>query len=77
MFDNKLSRERATEEEMAMKKNWEKPELVVLFRGKPEEAVLTHCKHKSETPVAPFPYHDDCNNRVGCCGACSSNANRS
>ncbi len=27
-----------------MKKVWQKPELVVLVRGKPEEAVLTACK---------------------------------
>jgi len=27
-----------------MKKAWEKPELVVLTRGNPEEAVLSACK---------------------------------
>jgi hypothetical protein len=27
-----------------MKKKWEKPKLVVLVRGKPEEAVLELCK---------------------------------
>jgi len=27
-----------------MKKVWEKPELVVLVRGKPEESVLASCK---------------------------------
>lgn len=26
------------------KKVWEKPKLIVLFRGKPEEAVLETCK---------------------------------
>lgn len=26
------------------KKKWEKPELIVLFRGKPEQAVLAACK---------------------------------
>ena len=27
-----------------MKKQWQKPELIVLVRSKPEEAVLTACK---------------------------------
>ena len=27
-----------------MKKEWTKPELIVLLQGKAEEAVLTHCK---------------------------------
>ncbi|MDF1590731.1 MAG: hypothetical protein P1P89_04375 [Desulfobacterales bacterium] len=27
-----------------MKKIWEKPKLVVLYRGKPEESVLAACK---------------------------------
>jgi len=27
-----------------MKKTWPKPELIVLLRSKPEEAVLLHCK---------------------------------
>lgn len=26
------------------KKKWERPQLIVLFRGKPEEAVLNGCK---------------------------------
>ncbi len=26
------------------KKTWEKPQLIVLARGTPEESVLTHCK---------------------------------
>ncbi|HNR69447.1 MAG TPA: hypothetical protein PKN24_15470 [bacterium] len=27
-----------------MKSRWEKPELIVLLKGRSEEAVLTHCK---------------------------------
>ena len=27
-----------------MKKVWQKPELIILLKGKPEEAVLTQCK---------------------------------
>ena len=29
---------------MREKKKWQNPELIVLVRGKPEEAVLTACK---------------------------------
>jgi hypothetical protein len=28
-----------------MKKSWEKPKLIVLFRGRPEERVLQSCKN--------------------------------
>lgn len=29
------------------KKKWLKPELVILFRGKPEESVLTVCRYNA------------------------------
>ncbi len=32
------------EEIKTQRKEWQKPELIVLVRSKPEEAVLTHCK---------------------------------
>jgi len=32
-----------------MKKNWEKPKLIVLIRGKPEESVLFFCKLFGDT----------------------------
>ncbi|MHB8094431.1 MAG: hypothetical protein ACYDH0_05755 [Candidatus Aminicenantales bacterium] len=63
-----------------MKKTWNKPELVVLFRGKPEESVLFHCKHKNNPVVAPASFHEDCNHMSSAkctCGACQDNANRS
>ncbi len=34
------------------KKKWEKPKLVVLVRGKPEEAVLATCKVNEITATA-------------------------
>ncbi len=59
-------------------KVWKKPELVVLFRGKPEESVLFHCKHKNNPVAAPAAIHDDCNDTSGDhCGACQSNASSS
>jgi hypothetical protein len=40
-----------------MKKVWEKPTLVILVRGKPEEAVLDVCKflHVGDAPINVFP----------------------
>jgi hypothetical protein len=60
-----------------MKKPWKTPELVILFRGRPEESVLVHCKHKNNPPVAPGSYHDDCNTNPASCSACQSNRNSS
>ncbi len=37
------------------KKNWIVPELIVLVRNKPEEAVLTSCKNYG-SPPAPLVY---------------------
>jgi len=31
-------------EEIALKKEWQKPQLIVMTRSKPEESVLTYCK---------------------------------
>ena len=45
--------------ECIMKTAWQKPELIVLLRSKPEEAVLTFCK--SGTIGGP-------NNEAGGCG---------
>ena len=60
-----------------MKKEWQKPKLIILYRGRPDEAVLTHCKHKNVPPVNPASYHDDCNGSTSNCGACSSNKSAS
>lgn len=56
-----------------MKKRWETPELVVLFRGRPEESVLTHCKHANNPPVSPQSFQGDCNSNPASCSACQSN----
>ena len=50
---------------------WSKPELVVMYRGKPEEAVLTTCKYGlSVQPWAPVTSHSVCEVE-GCNGQCS------
>ena len=41
------------------KKAWVKPELIVLVRKKPEEAVLTFCKTSGES-VGPFVSENSC-----------------
>ncbi len=60
-----------------MKKPWKTPELVILFRGRPEESVLVHSKHKNHVPVAPGACHDDCNTNPASYSACQSNRNAS
>jgi len=40
------------------KKEWSEPELIVLVRSKPEEAVLTACKGAPYTPETPPPRHE-------------------
>ena len=48
-----------------MKKQWQKPQLVVLLRSKPEEAVLTACKSwlASQGPANQF---NVCKQDAGC-----------
>ena len=36
-----------------MKKEWTKPKLISLYRGRPQEAVLTVCKTTSGTQSGP------------------------
>ncbi len=43
------------------RKVWQKPELVVLVRNKPEEAVLMGCKQFGGGPRLPGPHTDKCN----------------
>jgi len=36
-----------------MKKVWEKPQLIVLYRARPEESVLVVCKGVNNIPAGP------------------------
>ncbi|MEW6670478.1 MAG: hypothetical protein AB1427_02170 [Thermodesulfobacteriota bacterium] len=36
-----------------MKKKWQKPKLIVLYRARPEESVLAACKGTSNQPKGP------------------------
>jgi hypothetical protein len=55
-----------------MKKPWHTPELVILFRGRPEEAVLCICKHACTPAVSPQNFRDSCNLSITCCSACQN-----
>ena len=50
-------------------KKWEKPRLIILVRGKPEESVLEGCKTQDQVPAIPFTsdmgcHYYDCNTCV-------------
>jgi len=56
-----------------MKKYWEKPSLVILFRGDPQEAVLLGCKttHEGTTaPSGPASAWSGCSAPAGGCVGC-------
>jgi hypothetical protein len=64
----------------AQKKAWEKPQLIVLARGTPEENVLTHCKTMNPNQAVQGPadliQQDTCAHGVkGNCSNCQSRAN--
>ena len=56
------------------KKKWEKPELVVLVRGRPEEAILDICKNTGVPNVGPFDHHSsECMEGAGpTCNVCQT-----
>lgn len=56
----------------SMKKPWQTPELVILFRGRPEEAVLCNCKHANMAAVSPHTFNNSCNLSATCCSACQN-----
>lgn len=56
------------------KKEWRKPELVVLVRSKPEEDVLVICK-ASTVRGGPNYYNKACRSTVVCGGSCNQRQN--
>lgn len=58
---------------MTVKTQWAKPELIVLARGKAEEAVLSGCKIKAVGSIGPGASNQACN-RVDNCGACQGHS---
>ncbi len=60
----------------AMKK-WDRPQLIVIGRGKPEESVLSGCKSKANpNGTLSTATKTNCNNLDGNCGACQSNGGK-
>ena len=53
---------------MTSKKAWVEPELIVLVRNNPEEAVLETCKG-SGGAVGPYSANSGCDNGSGPCDA--------
>jgi hypothetical protein len=51
------------------KKKWEKPELVVLLRSRPEEAVLTACKN-IPSQIGGSTFNGGCQTWTGICQTC-------
>lgn len=64
-----------------MRKSWEKPELTILYRGKPEESVAqsTNCKHQPQHAISANDDNGSCNGPTitDHCGTCWNNANQS
>jgi hypothetical protein len=54
-----------------MKKPWSKPRLVVLVRGKPEEAILISCKAANATTGDPMQWQVACIQDGDFCDVCS------
>jgi len=59
------------EEIKTQRKQWQKPELVVLVRSKPEEAVLAGCKNIGVPNTDPTPHRaTSCTVRPTSCSVC-------
>jgi hypothetical protein len=56
-----------------MKKEWKKPQLVVLVRGSAEENVLDSCKIAST--AGPYDSDGNCTSNDGRCGICEADGN--
>lgn len=56
-----------------MRKTWQKPKLVVLVRGRPEECVLSACKTGgTATEATPATNELDCIENLVNCEVCSA-----
>jgi hypothetical protein len=54
-------------------KMWEKPKLIILVRGKPEEAILVFCKSAALSGASPGTFDFECDVANGCEGCESIN----
>jgi hypothetical protein len=51
------------------KRAWDRPQLIELVRGRPEEAILTSCKDGGQG-VSPHGYWNNCNESAATGPAC-------
>lgn len=58
---------------MAQSKKWSRPELIVLARSNPEEAVLTFCKRIAPSSLGPADNQTGCDDGdAGTCRNCQA-----
>lgn len=53
-------------------KQWQRPELTVLVRSKPEEAVLATCKNTGTGGTGPGAANVYCQTTTRACGTCNA-----
>lgn len=53
-----------------MRKTWQKPKLVILVKGRPEEYVLSACKDSAGAEENAVDAFVDCELNATICGAC-------
>lgn len=59
-------------EKLAQKKSWMRPELIVIVRSHPAEAVLAGCKQTKGGATGPNYYVSDCGQEaISCTGSCT------
>jgi hypothetical protein len=63
----------------ASKKQWTRPQLIVLARGTPDESVLEHCKdiNSGRTGAIAASQQNQCGQSQTDCGACLSRGGQS
>ncbi len=53
-----------------MKKIWEKPVLIMLCRGTPDESILGQCKTFAGDPIGADIENRGCDTKASCLGSC-------
>jgi hypothetical protein len=66
--EHQIVRDKGKEGEM--KKIWEKPKLIILLRGRPEELVLAGCK-MAGTPASNQNRKNGCDRQGNCSSTCN------
>ncbi|MCK4859671.1 MAG: hypothetical protein KAS87_03815, partial [Candidatus Omnitrophica bacterium] len=70
----KAETEKQEREVPKKKEKWEKPQLIVLVRGKPEESILNACKNHQVSGEGPDITYQGCEAEVSCDPPCDASA---